>query len=103
MANKTYAIQLSSRAQQDFKTIQRYTLKQHGEKQVLRYSAMMKKGLETIAKNPELHGHSRPDIPERYRSYQVGKHSVIYRMDDDIIFVVAILHGSMDFMSQLKE
>ena len=103
MAKRIYVIQLSARAQKDFKAIQRYTLKQYGEKQVLRYSTMMKTGIETIAKNPALHGHSRPDIPERYQSYQVGKHSVIYRVSDHIIFIVAILHGNMDFMSQLKE
>lgn len=77
-------------------------LQRHGEKQVLRYSIMMKTGLEAIAKNPTLHGHFRPDIPERYRSYQVGKHRIIYRVDNHTIFIVAILHGSMDFMSQFE-
>ena len=102
MAKRKYVIQLSARAQQDFKAIHRYTLKQYGEKQVLKYSTVMKTGLEKLAKDPERHGHFRPDIPERYRSYQVGKHSVIYRVDEHKIFVVAILHGSMDFMSQLQ-
>ncbi len=101
MAKKTHVIQLSARAQKDFKAIQRYTLTQYGEKQVSEYSGKLKIGLENIAKNPDL-GHSRPDIPGRYRSYRVGKHSVISRMDDGIIFIVVILHGSMDFLNQLK-
>lgn len=102
MAKRKYVVQLSARAQKDFKAIQQYTLKQHGEKQVLKYSTVMKTGLEKLAKDPELYGHFRPDIPERYRAYQIGKHSVIYRVDERTIFVVAILHGSMDFMSQLQ-
>ena len=102
MAKKKYTVQLSERAQKDFKAIQRYTLKRYGEKQVLQYSTMMKTGIENIAKNPTLYGHSRPDIPERYRSHQVGEHSIIYRVDKNNIFIVAILHGRMDFRNQLQ-
>lgn len=102
MGKREYVVQLSARAQKDLKAIQRYTLKRHGEKQVSKYATMMKTGLEKLAKDPQLHGHFRPDIPERYRSCQVGKHSVIYRVDEQKIFVVAILHGSMDFPSQLQ-
>jgi plasmid stabilization system protein ParE len=67
MAKRKYAVQLSERAQKDFKAIQRYTLKRYGEKQVLKYSTMMKSGIENIAGNPTLYGHARPDIPERYK------------------------------------
>ncbi len=102
MAKRKYAIQLSERAQKDFKAIQRYTLTHYGEKQVLKYSKIMKTGLENIAKNPALCGHYRPDIPKHYKSYQIGEHSLIYRVDKDQIFIVAILHGSMDFRSQLQ-
>ncbi|MEX2493714.1 MAG: type II toxin-antitoxin system RelE/ParE family toxin [Nitrospirales bacterium] len=98
----SFVIQLSERAQKDLKAIQRYTLKQHGEKQVLKYAAMIKTGLEAVANDPVLHGHVRPDIPERYRAHQVGKHSIIYRVNGHTIFVIAILHGSMDFMSRLS-
>ena len=101
MAKRKYAVQLSERAQKDFKAIQRYTLKQYGEQQVLKYSTMMKSGIEHIAGNPARHGHSCPDIPERYRSHQVGEHSIIYRVDENNIFIVAILHGRMDFRNQL--
>ena len=102
MAKRKYAVQLSERAQKDFKAIQRYTLKRYGEKQVLKYSTMMKSGIENFAGNPALYGHSRPDIPERYRSHQVGEHSIIYRVDENKIFLVAILHGRMDFRNQLQ-
>jgi len=102
MAKIKYAVRLSERAQKDFKAIQRYTLKRYGKKQVLKYSTMMKSGIENIAGNPTLYGHSRPDIPERYRSHQIGEHSIIYRVDENNIFIVAILHGRMDFRNQLQ-
>jgi len=101
MAKRKYAVALSERAQKDFKAIQRSTLKPYGEKQVLKDATMMKSGFEHIADNPALYGHSRPDIPERYRSHQVGEHSIIYRVDENQIFIVAILHGKMDFRNQL--
>ena len=102
MAKRKYAVQLSERAQKDFKAIQRYTLKRYSEKQVLKYSKMIKSGIENINENPALYGHSRPDISERYRSHQVGEHSIIFRVDENKIFIVAILHGSMDFRNQLQ-
>jgi plasmid stabilization system protein ParE len=102
MAKRKYAVQLSERAQKDFKAIQRYTLKRYSEKQVLKYSKMIKSGIEHINENPVLYGHSRTDIPERYRSHQVGEHSIIYRVDENKIFIVAILHGSMAFRNQLQ-
>ena len=68
----------------------------------LKYSKMIKSGIENINENPALYGHSRPDIPERYRSHQVGEHSIIFRVDENKIFIVAILHGSMDFRNQLQ-
>jgi len=102
MAKSKYAVQLSERAQKDFTAIQRYTLKRYGEKQVLKYSTMMKSGIEHIAGNPALYGHFRPDIPERYRSHQVGEHGIIYRVDENKIFIVALLHGKMDFRNTLQ-
>ena len=102
MAKRKYAVQLSERAQKDFKAIQRHTLKQYSEKQVLKYSKMIKSGIENINENPALYGHSRHDIPERYRSHQVREHSIKYRVDENKIFIVAILHGSMDFRNQLQ-
>ena len=102
MAKRKYAVQLAERAQKDFKAIQRYTLKRYGEKQVLKYATMMKSGIENIAGNPTLYGHARPDIPERYKSHQVGEHSIIYRLDENKIFIVAILHGRMDFRKRLQ-
>jgi plasmid stabilization system protein ParE len=102
MAKRKYAVQLSERAQKDFKAIQHYTLKRYSEKQVLKYSKMIKSGIEHINENPALYGHSRPDIPERYKSHQVGEHSIIFRVDENKIFIVAILHGSMDFRNQLQ-
>lgn len=102
MADK-YTIQLSARAEKDFKAIQRYTLKTYGEKQVWIYTGMLKEGIQRLEENPALYGHTRPDIPQTYRAYKIAEHSLIYRIEDRMVYLVAILHGNMNFPSQLKK
>jgi len=96
-----YVIELSARAQKDFQAIQCYTLKHYGERHVLKYAALIKTAFENITENPLLYGHSRFDIPERYKSYRVGAHDIVYRIEIDTILVVAILHGHMDFPAHI--
>lgn len=102
MADK-YTVRLSARAEKDFKAIQRYTLKTYGEKQVWIYTGMLKEGMRKLEDNPGLYGHMRPDIPQTYRAYKIGEHSLIYRIEGCTVYLVAILHGSMDFFLQLKK
>ena len=101
MADK-YTVQLSARAIKDFKSIQRYTLKTYGEKQVWKYTSLLKEGIEKLQENPALYGHTRPDIPQAYRACKIGEHSLIYRIEGQTIYLIAILHKNMDFIAQLK-
>jgi plasmid stabilization system protein ParE len=101
MAN--YKIYFSARATKDFKSIQRYTLKKFGENQVWKYTGMLQEGLRRLEENPKLHGHHRPDIPKKYLSSNVGGHSLIYRVNEKDVYLVAILHSQMDFVHQLSK
>lgn len=98
-----YIIQFSERAIKDFKAIQQYTLKNHGEKQVWKYTGMLKEVLRKLEDNPELYGHARLDIPRVYRAYKISEHSLIFRIEDHTVCLIAILHGNMDFATQLKK
>lgn len=97
-----YTVVLSARAEKDFISIQKYTLKIHGEKQLWKYASVLKEGLAKLENNPGLSGHLRPDIPKGYRACKIGEHSLIYRMENRTVYVVAILHGSMDFPAHLR-
>mgnify|MGYP002622583372 CR=1 FL=1 len=103
MADKKYSIRISARLEKNFKAIQRYTLQTYGENQAWKYVGMLKEGFRKLEENPGLYGHTRPDLPQIYRAYKIGEHSLIYRIEDRIVYLVAILHGSMDFTSQLKK
>jgi toxin ParE1/3/4 len=98
----SYILYLSERAKNDYKKIQRYTKKSYGKEQVLKYASMLKECLEKITGNPML-GHFRPDIPQTYKAYSAGEHIIVYRLENQTVYVVAILHGSMDFLSQLEQ
>ena len=101
MADK-FTVQLSARATKDFKSIQRYTLKTYGEKQVWKYTSLLKEGIEKLQENPALYGHTRPDIPQTHRACKIGERSLIYRVDGQTIYIIAMLHKSTDFAFQLK-
>ncbi|MBW4646832.1 MAG: type II toxin-antitoxin system RelE/ParE family toxin [Goleter apudmare HA4340-LM2] len=98
----SYTLYISKRAKSDYKKIQRYTRDFYGKEQVLKYSALIKDCFAKITENPML-GHTRPDIPQMYKAHNAGKHIIVYRIEEQIVYVVTILHGSMDFSHQFDE
>ncbi|MEH2060007.1 MAG: type II toxin-antitoxin system RelE/ParE family toxin [Nostoc sp.] len=101
-SQNSYILYLSERAKRDYKKIQRYTRDTYGREQVLKYASLLKVCLEKITDNPML-GHWRADIPKTYKAYSAGEHIIIYRVEGQTVYVIAILHGSMDFLHQLEE
>ncbi len=101
-SQNSYTLYLSERAKRDYKKIQRYTRDTYGREQVLKYASMLKLCFEKITDNPML-GHWRADIPKTHKAYSAGEHIIVYRVEGQTVYVVAILHSSMDFLRQLEE
>jgi toxin ParE1/3/4 len=55
----------------------------------------MHEAMEQLAHMPGL-GHQRPDADERYRFWRVGPYLIAYRMENDTVHVVRVLHGARD-------
>ena len=53
-----------------------------------------------MGRNPEI-GHKRADIPPTHGAYLVGKDLIIYRIEDQGIGVVRILHQRMSMPGRL--
>lgn len=85
---------LSPRARQDFADILRYTRKTWGTAQLHAYRDKIDAALRTIGSNPEL-GAQDPDLPATHRVSLVGAHVIVYRLMDDQIAVVRMLHQRM--------
>jgi toxin ParE1/3/4 len=96
MSFRNVAIRLSPKARQDFIDILRYTGKTWGKNQVTVYRDKIDEALRLIGGNPMM-GRQREDLPDTHRSYLVGSHIVIYRIETDgAIGVVRILHQRME-------
>lgn len=94
-----YVLELSQEAYDDLFNIQNYTYAMHGEQQWREYGELLDSALLHISKHP-FSGHGRPDLPTGYLAWNAGEHIMIYRVEREIIYLVRVLHGRMDFTFQ---
>lgn len=86
---------LSKAAQQDILSIRDYTLETWGEDQARTYLTELRERLEWLAENPAL-GKKRDEIKAGYHSFPQGRHIIFYRISNDCIEVLGIIHQSED-------
>jgi toxin ParE1/3/4 len=94
MSSRSLPVRLSRKARQDFIDILRYTGETWGPKQLVVYRDKIDDALQAVGRNPDL-GHKRDDLLPTHRAYPVGAHVVVYRVEDQGIGVVRILHQRM--------
>ena len=98
--NSEFSIELSEEAVSDLVDIQNYTFTNYGENQLQKYETILDKALYGILFFPNS-GHSRPDIPVNYQVVQAGEHMIVYRVEETKIYVIRVLHASMNFDNKL--
>lgn len=81
-------------AEIDLEDIWLYSFEQWNEEQADRYYDQILDGIEQLIDNPEM-GKSRATIRSGYRSIQVNSHIIYYRIEDDTIRVIRVLHERM--------
>ena len=57
-------------------------------------------GIEELSTHPEL-GYSREDIRTGYRSLNVSQHIVFYRITNEEVQIIRVLHKSVDVQRHL--
>ena len=87
---------LSPRAQADIDDIWKYTAEHWGDEQAARYLREIRRAIETVARNPR-RGRPCDDIRAGYRKFPAGAHLIFFRLVEEHVDVVRILHQSMDF------
>lgn len=95
-----YTLEFSEEAKDDIDQINLYTLTTWGEQQLAVYASLLDEAFCEIAENPEI-GRRREGLPKQFKGYKVGKHVVFYLVRDNTVFVVRVLHSSMDFANHL--
>lgn len=88
---------LSKLAELDIDDITAFTAKRWGERQALAYPEQLRSGAQFVANFPTWGKTYTTKRGRVYQRYRIGKHMLFYRPVDDGIFVVRILHVSMDF------
>lgn len=95
-------LKFSQQASRDIDEIYLYGFINFGENQADLYSEKMKNLiLETLCRNPligRLDGRVNPAI----RRFDFESHVIFYDVTDTVIFIVRILHGSVDFVKHLS-
>lgn len=78
-----------------------YTKENWGEAQAKKYIDNLDKAFLYLANSPSS-GHMHPDLPSGYFSHSVGKHLVVYRADNVMLQIIAILHQAMDIGAKIN-
>lgn len=93
---------LSELAQQDIISIGDYTMDTWGQEQVSKYLSQLEQRFEWLAENQKT-GKKREDVKEGYRSYPEGRHVIFYRIKEDGIEVISVLHESEDIETHFSK
>jgi len=94
---------LTKAADKDFEEIIRYTLDDHGIRQVQKYSALLLSCLNNLAKNK---GHIRrmPDIHSDLRYIRCEHHYIFgLKQQKGPIIIFAILHERMEMLQRISD
>lgn len=101
MSSPEYHLELSAEAYDDLLNIQNYTFTEFGESGWLKYGRELDVAMQQIQMHPNA-GHSRDDIPSDYLAWVVNEHVMIYRIKEQTIYLVRVLHAKMNFRFQFK-
>ena len=91
---------LSSRAESDLSEIADYTIESFGIEQARRYMDGLEACFQTLADKP-LDGRGTDELAPKLRRFRHQSHMVFYIPDEEGVFIVRVLHQSMDFQRHL--
>ena len=100
MRIRTYVI--SKKAVSDLEQIWLYTVERWSIKQADRYYNLIFDEINYICKNSDS-GKSMEHVRKGYRASKVKSHLIFYKISNDIIEIVRILHERMDIENRLKD
>ncbi len=95
-------LHLSPAAAEDLENILQFTMETWGENQFEQYLAAFQQVFDNICQDPSCAlSKERGELFTDCRSIRSGRHIVFFRLKNDNIEVVRILHDKMDFLSQI--
>jgi toxin ParE1/3/4 len=92
---------LSQRATSDLDEIWDYSAKRWGREQANTYVDALRESMGRVAQDPSL-GRAVTVRGRGYQRYRSGSHTIFYRQAGTGVYVVRILHQSMDHERHLR-
>ncbi len=102
MSAHNFVLRSTSQAEEDYADILLYSVKTWGSGQAAVYRSTLYRAIESVLEFPHL-GVARSDIGPHYRSFRVQHHIIYYRVLDDIVHVMRILHERQDLTGQFDD
>ncbi len=99
---KRKKLRLSKTAQNDIEKIDYYSFEKWGAKTASAYMAGLEARLTALLETPLL-GVDRSDLRPGYRALVSGSHVIYYRVEDELIYILTILHHSQNHETFLAE
>lgn len=90
-----YRLKIADPAISDLEAIAAYTFERWGEPQTETYMRELDRTIKAIGVDPAL-GRGRYGVPGMIKGRKSGAHIVFYRVEGQTIFIMRILHESMD-------
>lgn len=95
-------IHLTERALRDIEGIRVSSVKEFDKRVASQYIASLEAALTRISENADLL-RSEADFDPAFQFYPTGKHLLVCDRQADGIFVLTVIHGSMDIPTRLAE
>ncbi|SEQ20482.1 type II toxin-antitoxin system RelE/ParE family toxin [Nitrosomonas ureae] len=91
----SYELIITNPARDDLEAIAVYSFIKWGEELTTKYTEELYETITNIANNPET-GKSRYGVPRVIKGCKSGRHVVFYRIAGQTIFIIRVLHETMD-------
>ncbi len=101
MTTSSRRLDLAKDAERDVRGILRFTRTAWGERQRAVYAQQIADALEQLTRFPDL-GERRDQISAGLRARPVEQHVIYYRITDQAIMVLRVLHVRMDVAAQFE-
>jgi len=92
-----FRYELSQEADNDLVNIYDYTITQFGDEQAVTYLSGLENSFDNLCRTP-LSGRNRSEIREGLRSIAYVSHIIFYRLIENKVWIVRILHSSRDII-----
>ncbi len=93
---------LTKEARNDAFRLWHYLATEVGEEAADRQLAKVRDDAMRLVETPTLGTSRSPAFPKRYRFFRSGNHFIVYRLDPDVLKVVAIIHAARDLETALR-